>query len=78
MDPIKNRVLSFAFLLVVFVFIMLLAGRTTANVKPCANIATHSTLWQVGVTVGRDDYSCSDGLDDDYLDPDIYTDIGNN
>lgn len=51
---------------------MLLNACTTVPVKPCASIQTDQTTWEVGITVGREDYSCSDGLSNDNLRPDIY------
>lgn len=59
----------------VIIFFMFLAGCST--LRPCMNVATQSTLWQVGLTSNTDNHACNDGIDDDYLQPDIYTPIMN-
>lgn len=43
-----------------------------AGIHPCANPATHNTVFQVGLS-NMSDLSCNEGLDNDLLDPDIYT-----
>lgn len=45
------------------------------TLKPCANIQTDETTWTIGVAAGRDDHSCNDGIDNDLLRPDLYTNI---
>lgn len=62
-------------LLISIVITLLLNACSTVPVKPCASIQTDDTTWELGVTVGRSDYSCSDGLDNDLLRPDIYTNV---
>jgi hypothetical protein len=59
------------FSILFFLMIMtMIAGCTSVHM--CANPATDSTLFQLGVS-NTTDYSCNEGLDDDLLDPDIYT-----
>lgn len=57
---------------------LLLNACATVPVKPCANIRTQQTLWQVGITVGVEGNACNEGISSDLLNPDIYTNIKNN